>query len=471
MKKPGITVTAATRLSRGRLIPSQVVALSFFIVIVTGGLLLCLPISHAPGVHVKPLDAFFTSTSAVCVTGLVTVTTATSWSLFGKLIILFLIQIGGLSFTTLFTLVAVQLGRKVTLRDRLNLQASFNTNDISGMVRMVLFVIRGTLIAEGVGAACLMGFFMRQGMGFLRSAFYGVFHAVSAFCNAGFDVVGENGFMPYVDRPFLNLVITTLIIIGGIGFTVWRDVYMKIKFRVSPELKRRYRFSLHSRLALGYTAFLLLFGTAFFFVYEFSNPLTLGPLSIGHKILASYFQSVTLRTAGFFTISQGGLYEGSKLMSSIMMMIGGSPGGTAGGMKTVTVAVLMLSTWSALKGESRINAFGRSLSANSLQKALTVAVAMLFLWFFGSVALSFSEASIAYPHSAADILFEVASALGTVGLSAGLAPHLTGTGKLVLILCMYIGRIGPLTLVLSVVHRGNATNERIQFPNEEVLIG
>jgi trk system potassium uptake protein TrkH len=405
------------------------------------------------------------------VTGLTTVTTATSWSLFGKIVILLLIQIGGLSFTTLFTLVVVQMGRKVTLRDRLTLQASFNVNELSGMVRMVLFVIRGTLIAEGVGAACLTGFFMNQGMGFVQSLFYGVFHSISAFCNAGFDLIGESGFIPYVDRVFFNLVITTLIIVGGIGFTVWRDVYMKLKYRFSPELKRRYRFTLHSRLALSYTAFLILFGTAFFFIYEFYNPETLGPLSLGSKVLASYFQSVTLRTAGFFTISQGGLNEGSKLMSCIMMMIGGSPGGTAGGMKTVTAAVLLLATWSALKGESRINAFGRSLSPSLLQKALTVAVAMLFVWFFGSVALSFTEAHIAYPHSAADVMFEVSSALGTVGLSTGLTPHLTGFGKIVLILCMYIGRIGPLTLVLSVVHKSRTANERIQFPNEEVLIG
>ncbi len=461
----------AYRMSRGRLTPSQVVALSFFVVIAMGGLLLSLPIAHAQGVDIGPLDALFTSTSAVCVTGLTTVTTATSWSLFGKLVILTLIQIGGLSFTTLFTLIVVQMGRKVTLRDRLNLQAAFNTNDISGMVRMVLFVIRGTFLVEGVGAALLTGFFARQGMGFVRSLFYGVFHSVSAFCNAGFDLIGENSFMPYVDQVFFNLVITSLIVVGGIGFAVWRDTYLKLKYRLSPSLKRKYRFSLHSKLALVYTVFFLLFGTLYFFAYEFSNPMTLGPLSTGHKLLAAWFQSVTLRTAGFFTISQAGLNEGSKLFSSLFMIIGGSPGGTAGGMKTVTVSILMLSTWSALKGESRINAFGKSLPGNALQKALTVAVAMLCLWAVGALVLSFTESGIAYAHSAVDVMFETSSALGTVGLSTGLTMNLTGLGKLVLILLMYIGRIGPLTLVLSVAHRTNTANERIQFPNEEVLIG
>lgn len=454
-----------------RLTPSRIVALSFFLVITVGGLILNLPISHAPGVRIEPLDAFFTSTSAVCVTGLVTVTTATSWSIFGKVVILLLIQIGGLSFTTLFMLVMVQLGRKVTLKARLNLQASFNANDLSGMVKMLLLVIRGTFLAEGIGAACLTGFFLGQGMGLSQSAFYGVFHSVSAFCNAGFDLIGEVSFVPYADRTFLNFIITTLIILGGIGFTVWRDVYMKVKFRLTPNLKRKIHFSTHSKMALVSTAFLILFGMLFFFANEYDNPGTLGPMPVGGKLLASYFQSVTLRTAGFATISQGAMREGSKLMSSVMMLIGGSPGGTAGGMKTVTLMVLLLGVWGTLRGDGRINVFQRSLSVQSLQKALTVAAAMVFLWFAGSVALSFTEANAAFPHGAAEIMFEVASALGTVGLTTGLTPYLSAAGKVILILLMYIGRIGPLTLVVSASHRTASVSDRIHYPNEDVLIG
>ena len=396
-----------------RLTPSRIVALSFFLVITVGGLILSLPISQAPGVRVEPLDAFFTSSSAVCVTGLVTVTTATSWSIFGKVVILLLIQIGGLSFTTLFMLVMVQLGRKVTLKARLNLQASFNANDLSG----------------------------------------------------------EASFIPYADRTFFNFIITTLIITGGIGFTVWRDIYVKIKFRLAPNLKRKIHLTTHSKMALVSTAFLILFGMLFFFANEYDNPGTLGPMPVGEKLLASYFQSVTLRTAGFATISQDAMKEGSKLMSSVMMLIGGSPGGTAGGMKTVTLMVLLLGVWGTLRGDGRLNVFQRSLPIQSLQKALTVVVAMVFLWFAGSLALSFTEANAAFPHGAAEIMFEVSSALGTVGLTTGLTPYLSSAGKVILILLMYIGRIGPLTLVVSASHRTASVSDRIHYPNEDVLIG
>ena len=440
-----------------RLTPSRIVALSFFLVITVGGLILSLPISQAPGVRVEPLDAFFTSSSAVCVTGLVTVTTATSWSIFGKVVILLLIQIGGLSFTTLFMLVMVQLGRKVTLKARLNLQASFNANDLSGMVKMLLLVIRGTFLAEGIGLS--------------RSVFYGVFHSISAFCNAGFDLIGEASFIPYADRTFFNFIITTLIITGGIGFTVWRDIYVKIKFRLAPNLKRKIHLTTHSKMALVSTAFLILFGMLFFFANEYDNPGTLGPMPVGEKLLASYFQSVTLRTAGFATISQDAMKEGSKLMSSVMMLIGGSPGGTAGGMKTVTLMVLLLGVWGTLRGDGRLNVFQRSLPIQSLQKALTVVVAMVFLWFAGSLALSFTEANAAFPHGAAEIMFEVSSALGTVGLTTGLTPYLSSAGKVILILLMYIGRIGPLTLVVSASHRTASVSDRIHYPNEDVLIG
>ena len=464
-------VSEFPRLVRGWLTPSRIIALGFLAVILTGTLLLCLPISHAPIAPVAPLDALFTTTSAVCVTGLVTVTTATAWSPFGKVVILFLIQVGGLGLTTLFTLAVVQMGRRVTLKDRLTLQATFNLSDLSGLVRLLLLVIRGTLAVEGIGAACLTGFFMGQGMPFAQAASYGVFHSISAFCNAGFDLIGDMGFMPYSGMVFFNLVITTLIILGGIGFVVWGEFYAIIRYRLSRGATRRARLSMHSKLVLVSTAALLLIGTAYFLANEYSNPGTLGPMPFGEKLLASYFQSVTLRTAGFFSISQGALQEGSKLFSSVLMLIGGSPGGTAGGMKTVTFAVLLLSAWNTILGKGRVNLFGRTMGLASFQKALTVALAMVFLWFFSSLALSFTEAASAFQHTALDILFESASALGTVGVTTGITPYLSAAGKVILILCMYIGRIGPLTLVVSVSRHGDGAGERIRYPSEDVLIG
>ncbi len=451
--------------------PSRIIALGFLAVILSGALLLSLPVSHASGNSVSPLDALFTSTSAVCVTGLVTVTTATTWSLFGKWVILLLIQVGGLGLTTLFTLAVVQMGRRVTLKERLTLQATFNVSDLSGLVRLLLLVIRGTLAVEGIGAACLTGFFLGQGMPFAKAAFFGVFHAISAFCNAGFDLIGDMGFIPYSGMVFFNLIITTLIILGGIGFVVWGEFYGIVRYRLTRGRAHRVRLSMHSKLVLASTAALLLVGTVYFLANEFSNPGTLGPMPFGEKLLAAWFQSVTLRTAGFFTIPQGALEEGSKLFSSVLMLIGGSPGGTAGGMKTVTFAVLILSAWNTILGKSRVNLFGRTMGLESLQKALTVALAMVFLWFCASLALSFTEAASAFKHTALDILFETASALGTVGVTTGITPFLSAAGKVILILCMYIGRIGPLTLVVSVSRRGDNAGERIRYPSEDVLIG
>ncbi len=461
---------ALARLQKNMSTP-RIIAISFLAVIVFGGLLLWLPISHQPGVEVSALDAFFTATSAVCVTGLVPLVTATTWSIFGKIVILLLIQIGGLSLVTIFTFFIVYLGRKVTLKDRLTVQATFNINDLSGMVRLVLLVIRGTFFCEGIGALILTFSFLDKGFVWYDAIANGVFHAVSAFCNAGFDNLGEFSLMPYATDPVINLVIMGLIVIGGIGFSVWRDVGLKIKYRLKPDIKRKHRLSLHSRLALIATAVLIVGGAAYFFISEYNNPETLGPLSVGGKIICSFFQSITLRTAGFFTIAQNGLSETSKMISSILMLIGGSPGGTAGGMKTVTVAILFLSVWSTLSGRRNMYAFGRTLPVLTLQRALTIIVIMLLLWMGGGVILAVTERASTFAHTPADLLFEVASALGTVGVSTGITPFLSPFGKLLLMLCMYVGRIGPITIILSLQQRTSTVNERIQYPDEDVMIG
>ena len=454
-----------------KLSTSQIIAISFLLVIFIGAVLLYLPISQQEGNDVSFLDALFTSASAVCVTGLTTVTTATTWNLFGKTIIMFLIQIGGLSLITIFTFFTVYIGKKISLKERLTVQAAFNVNEISGMVRMVLLVIRGTLLCEGTGAVILTGFFLKQGMPWYQALYYGLFHSVSAFCNAGFDIVGDKSFIPFSGSIVLNLTIVFLIVVGGIGFTVWRDVYTKIRYMVTPRLKKKYKLSVHSRLALIMTGCLIAAGTLYFFVAEFSNPETLGLLSVPQKLLASLFQSVTLRTAGFATIAQGGLSEASKLVSSIFMLIGGSPGGTAGGMKTVTVAIVLCCVWSTIKGYNHITVFERTIPTSILQKSLTIIFIMLFLWLGGTAMLIISEHASVFQHNSADILFEVASALGTVGLSTGITPFLSVLGKWVIITCMIIGRIGPITIIISLMSRKMQINERIQYPEEEVMIG
>lgn len=467
----GLLSSLLLRKLQKRLSPAQIIVFSFLLIIIVGGLLLSLPISHGTDVYVSVLDAFFTSVSAVCVTGLVTLTTATTWSFFGKIVILTLIQIGGLSLITIFTFFMVNIGKKISLKSRLAIQTAFNNSSLGGMVRMVILIIKGTLIFELIGAVLLFISFMSQGIIWHKALFYGIFHSISAFCNAGFDIIGETSLVKYAGNLGINIVIMILITTGGIGFTVWQDIVIKLKFRLSKRTKQKSRLSLHTKLALFFTGVLLLSGTIFFMVTEYYNPNTLGNLTIGHKLLASLFQSVTLRTAGFATITQGGLTEASKLFSSILMIIGGSPGGTAGGIKTVTIAIILCSVWSIIKGRNKIVVFDRAISVTTLQKALTVTVLIIALLFAGTTVLSFTENNVAFLHSTSDILFEVASALGTVGLSTGITPFLTEVGKIVLMICMFIGRIGPITLIISLATRLHIGGDIIGYPEEDVMIG
>lgn len=454
-----------------RLSPAQMIALSFLLIIIIGGLLLCLPVSHAGHLEVSPVDAFFTAVSAVCVTGLVTVTTAAAWSISGKIVILLLIQIGGLSLITLFTFLMVYIGRKISLKNRLLIQTAYYNDSLGGAVRMVIMIIKGTLICELTGAVFLFIFFFSQGTVWYKALFYGVFHSVSAFCNAGFDVMGDSNFIPYVHHFGINLVLMVLVVTGGIGFSVWRDLLGRARLLVSKRRHKAVRLSLHSRLVLVTTGVLLVFGTLFILVEEYNNPATLGGFSFPEKLLASLFQSVTLRTAGFMTVPQGALTESSKLFSCLLMLIGGSPGGTAGGMKTVSIAVIICSVWSIVRSRSKIVVFKREISVTTLQNALAVVVLMLILLFFGTAILAFTEKSTPFPHTVSDLLFEVSSALGTVGLTTGITPFLSKIGKFVLMLCMFIGRIGPITLIISLKNSLTSGSEVVGYPHEDVMIG
>jgi trk system potassium uptake protein TrkH len=452
--------------------PSQIVTLSFLFIILLGAILLKLPVSQAKaGDSVSFLDCLFTATSAVCVTGLVTVTTATTWSFFGKVVILLLIQIGGLGLVAIITYLGVHLGKKITLKERLTLQTAFNHTDFHGMVRMVKFVIRGTLICELFGAVILFIGFCTEGIDGLTSFYYAIFHSISAFCNAGFDIIGEQSLIPFASNVIINIPIILLIIIGGIGFSVWADFIHNIRNHFLPGIRQRWKFSLHTKLVLITTCILLVTGTLYYMVAEYGNISLFGDVGFGQKLLRAFFQSVTLRTAGYATIDQSALSDTSKFISGIFMIIGGSPGGTAGGIKTVTLAVVICSVWSVLKGRYSIDVFNRNIPLQLLQKSLTIIIVMIALLCTGTAILTLTEHNNVYGHVTVDLFFEVASALGTVGLTTGITPFLSSWGKELLILCMFIGRIGPISIMISLTKKGEISNNNIHYPKEDILIG
>ena len=456
-----------------RMTPAQTITLSFALLILAGGVLLNLPVASRSGQSIGFLDALFTSTSAVCVTGLVVVNTLKHWTPFGKVVILALIQCGALGFMTLLTVGMMALRRQISLKDRMVIQASFNQAHTGGMVRLVRRIIFFTLAIEGVGALLLaLSFFFTDGLPLLDALGKGVFHSVSAFCNAGFDIVGDSSLTPYRANLPINAVIMGLIVLGGLGFTVLGEVHGVVKNKAKRPLRLRlHHMSLHSKIALAITAWLILSGTLLLLLLAWANPQTLAGLPLGEKLLASLFQSVTLRTAGFNTIDQKGLTEASQFVSCIYMLIGGSPSGTAGGMKTVTLGVILAAMVSVFRGRRQIEAYGRTLPLDMLQKALTVACAILAVVTLSTILLYFAEQNAAYPHSFMDLLFETSSATATVGVSTGITSQLSPWGKGILILCMFLGRLGPVTVVLALNTKLHAEDDGTVYPEERVIIG
>lgn len=452
---------------------SQTLLVGFAAMILAGALLLNLPIASKSGESVGFINALFTATSANCVTGLVVVNTMAHWTLFGKIVILALIQMGGLGFMTLVTLAMLATRRQLSLRSRQTIQTSFNQDDIGGMVRLVKRVTFVTLFFELLGAVFLtITFAAEDTMSLPKAIWQGIFHSISAFCNAGFDNIGPESLVPYQASIPINFIIMALIVAGGIGFTVWGEMARLIKNREKRSLRSRlHRLSLHSKVVFTVTAILIFGGALFFLVVEWANPLTLGEMPIWEKIQASLFQSVTLRTAGYNTIPQDGLTEISQFFSCILMIIGGSPAGTAGGFKTVTLGVIIISMVSILRGKNRLEAFGRSLPLDILQKALSAAGVMLIVVFVSTTLLHFTELNNPYPHTFLDLLFETCSAAGTVGVTTGITPHLSDPGKIVLIICMYMGRVGPVTVVMALNRKLRAGDESIGLPTERVIIG
>lgn len=438
---------------------TRIILLSFLLLILVGSGLLSLPVAAADGVAVPYIDALFTATTATCVTGLVTVTTASAWSTFGHIVILLLIQIGGLGVITVVSWLMLLVNRKLSLSDNLLLQDAFNVNTLSGLAKFVKKVVLGTFIVEGAGALLYMLVLVPE-FGW-RGIWLAVFNAVSAFCNAGMDIIGDNSMCNYATHPLMNGVTEALIILGGLGYIVWWDLWRVIR---TPHQGWRH-LTLHSKIVLSATAILLLGGTALILAAEWGNPATIGGMNVWDKFQCAFFQSVTTRTAGFVAIPQEGLTNAGALVSILLMFVGGSPVGTAGGIKTTTIVVLCAAAYRTITGRRQIGLFQRSLSPDAVRKAVAVVGMSLTVLLSSTLLLS-----LAADASLVDILYETASATATVGLTRGLTPYLSVWGKLIIIATMYFGRIGPISLAIALGTRKEEQN-RVSDPVEEISVG
>lgn len=437
--------------------------LSFLGAILIGTVLLMLPISAADGNPTSFIDAFFTATTSTCVTGLVVVPTVSHWSLFGHAVILLLIQIGGLGIITIMSCFAFFLHKKMGLTDRLLLQDAFNLNTLSGLSSFVKKVVAGTFAIEGLGALLYMAVFVPQ-FG-IKGIWISVFNAVSAFCNAGIDIVSENSLCNYATNPIINIVTSFLIIMGGVGFIVWWDVVRVFKERKNKKIKLFRSLTLHSKIALTTTAFLIISGAVCFFIFEYSNPLTIKDYSLFDKIQVALFQSITTRTAGFASVPQENLSTGSALVSLILMFIGGSPVGTAGGIKTVTITVLLASAMASVKNENNVSIFNRTISPKAISKAVAVCVTSFFIMLLSTLLLTaVTNAPLI------DILYETVSATATVGLTRNLTAFLSTAGKIIIIFTMFFGRVGPISLAVALNLKKDNKNI-IKNPTEDISIG
>ncbi len=443
----------ARRLSR-----VQTIALGFLLIIAVGTILLMLPFASRNGESVGFLNALFTATSSTCVTGLVVVDTYTNWTLFGQIVIILLIQIGGLGFISIGVFFSIFLKRRIGLKERNLIQESVNTLQIGGTVRLVQKIICYSVWIEGLGALLLMLRFIPR-FGWLKGVWYGIFHSISAFCNAGFDLMGQfepyGSLTMYYDDILINLVIMTLIIVGGIGFIVWDDITMH-KWKVK-------KYMLHTKIVLVMSLALILGGSICFYLFERNN--LLADMDMKGKILASMFGAVTPRTAGFNTVDTGAYTEGTRLLTVLLMFIGGSPGSTAGGVKTTTMMVILLYIWSNLRNKKGLNIFGRRLDEDSIKKASTVFFINLLLASVSALLMCGLEDSM--PMS--DIFMEVFSAIGTVGISTGITRDVTMASKYLLIFLMYSGRIGSMSFALSFTEKKQGS--LVQLPIERITIG
>ncbi len=446
------------RLSWKNINPTRIVVSSFGVIILAGTLLLMLPAASRDGQSAGLLTALFTATSATCVTGLILVDTWLSWTLFGQVVILLMIQLGGLGFMTVIALFCLALDRRISLSQRLLIASTFNLNDMDGVVRLVRYALRGTFLFEGVGAAILSFCFLpRFG---LSGVWRGIFHAVSAFCNAGFDLMGADGpfqsLTGYSGHPVVLGTIMALIVLGGLGFFVWGDVWKNRGWR---------GLSLYSKMVLASTAALILTGWAAVLAAEWNNPATLGSMPVWQKLLNALFQSVTLRTAGFNAIDQGAMQPLSLVVSILFMLIGGCSGSTAGGVKVGTVCVLLLAVRAGMTGREEVTLRGRSVAPRRVFDAMTLVFVALVLFLAGTLALSALDGV-----PLIDAAFEAASAIGTVGLTVGITPALSVPSRLIVIGLMFLGRVGILSFAMAFLTRRHGA-PRIKYPAFNIMIG
>lgn len=447
-------IFALHSLFKWSLTPYQILVVGFGGLILTGAVLLTTPWASQSAEGTSFLDALFTATSAVCVTGLVVLDTGTHYSLFGQSVIILLIQFGGLGVMTISTMLAVLLGKKIRLRERLVIQEATNQLELSGVVRLTLYIIKVTLLVEFIGGT-ILAVRLYQDYG-ARGIYYGYWHGVSAFCNAGFDLFGSfSSITRYVDDFTVVLTVAGFIIAGGIGFTVIADVWNHRSFG---------RLSLHSKLTISISCLLIVLGMISIVVFESGNKATIGELPLTTKLLSGFFTAVTARTAGFNTIDTGSLHEGTLLFIIILMYIGASPSSTGGGIKTTTAGIIALSVHSFLLGKKETEVFHRQIPHAAVSKAVAVAVASASLIIAVTLAMTLTEQA-----PLINILFEVTSAFGTVGLSTGITPSLSSVGKALIILTMFAGRVGTLTLVLSLALKKR--HGSLRYPEGKVIIG
>jgi trk system potassium uptake protein TrkH len=450
---------AKKKLTFLKLNPTQVLAVGFLIIILIGAVLLSLPISSASGVHQPFFDALFMSASATCVTGLSVVNVGEHYSIFGQVVLILLVQTGGLGFMTVATLIALVFRRRITLRDRLILQEAMNQGTTEGIVRLVRKVLVYALVIELIGATLLTARWMAE-MPLGKAIYFGIFHTISIFNNAGFDLFGSipgraGSLMHYVDDPYVNVVAIVLIILGGIGFIVISDL---ITYRINKRL------TLHSKVVLTVSGLLVGLGTVVIFIFEFTNPHTLQPLGGLGKIFASFFQSVSARSAGLSTIDTSMLRQATQFFFILLMFIGAAPGSSGGGIKVTTFAILIGAMIAMIRGKEDIVMFRFRISKERIYKAITFAALSFFLIVVASMLLSTTET---YPFLG--ILFEVTSAYATAGMSMGLTPNLSTFGQVIIMLMMFIGRLGPVSLAYSLTIKPE--KELFRYPEGKITIG
>lgn len=445
----------------------QLIALGFLGVILLGAVLLWLPISNQ-----KPIafaDALFTAVSAVCVTGLVTIIPAVQFTVFGKGILLALIQIGGLGVIACTFAFFLIIKKKITMKERVVIQQTYNLDTLTGLVKFIIRILRGTFLMEGIGALFYSLKFIPE-FGVVNGICYSIFHAISAFCNAGIDILGSNSYMSYVKSPVISFTTMFLIVIGGLGFTVWHDINTNTRRVIKekqPPRRLLTRLNLQTKIVLVMTMLLLLAGFIGFFILEYSNQKTIGSLNFGQKMMAAGFQSVTTRTAGFASVSQAGLTPGSKLLACILMFVGGSPAGTAGGVKTTTIAMLLLTCVGVIKGKKDTECFGRKIEPSIVRSGIAIILLTFLFWLSGVTLITVLEPRVDFLR----IMYEVTSAMATVGLTADLTPDLCRASQAVLMVLMYIGRIGPITMALVFAGRAHTGEQLRDLPEKRIMLG